>query len=297
MNKRFQLKRELPWVLFVLPALVIYCTVTVIPTLQTMGYSLTNFNGLSTNFKFLGLENYVRIFHNKDAVTAITNSLLYGFCVPALVTCLAIPLALILNSKIKSKNILRAVFFFPSVISTLFIGFIWKFILSPSTMGLINGMRAADGKEPLLLLADPKMAMVLLIFVTVWASTGWHACIYIANLQTISSDYYEAATIDGATSWQKFRNITFPMLAPAMTSSLLLLLTSSLKAFDMPFALTNGGPGRATTMITQMIIDEGVTANQVGYASAMSFLFLVIISIVSMLQTAYLNKRERQLYE
>lgn len=82
-----------------------------------------------------------------------------------------------------------------------------------------------------------------------------------------------------------------------MTSSLLLLLTSSLKAFDMPFALTNGGPGRATTMITQMIIDEGVTANQVGYASAMSFLFLVIISIVSMLQTAYLNKRERQLYE
>ena len=164
-------------------------------------------------------------------------------------------------------------------------------------MGLINGMRAADGKEPLLLLANPKMAMLLLIFVTVWASTGWHACIYIANLQTISSDYYEAATIDGATSWQKFRNITFPMLAPAMTSSLLLLLTSSLKAFDMPFALTNGGPGRATTMITQMIIDEGVTANQVGYASAMSFLFLVIISIVSMLQTAYLNKRERQLYE
>lgn len=297
MKKTFLLKKEIGWFLFIVPALLIYCTVTVLPTIQTFGYSFTDFNGLSSDFKLVGLDNYIKIFQNTDAMTSITNSLIYGFMVPIIVTCLAIPLALVLNSKIKSKNILRAVFFFPSVISTLFIGFIWKFILSPSEMGLINGIRLSGGKDPLLLLADPVMAMVLLIFVTVWSSTGWHACIYIANLQTISSDYYEAATIDGATPWQKFRQITFPMLAPAMTSSLLLLLTSSLKAFDLPFALTNGGPGHATTMITQTIIDEGVTANQVGYASAMSFIFLVIISIVTLIQTSYLNRREKKLYE
>lgn len=297
MKKKFQLKSEFSWFLFIVPALVIYCIVTVVPTLETFGYSFTNFTGLSADFDFVGLKNYIKMFHNEDAIQSIVNSLIYGFSVPVLVTVLAIPLALALNSKIKSKNILRAIFFFPSVISTLFIGYIWKFILSSSSMGLINGVRVAQGKETLALLSDPKMAMILMILVNVWASVGWHACIYIANLQTISGDYYEAAYLDGATAFQKFRYITFPMLAPAMTSSVLLLLTGSLKAYDLPFALTGGGPGHATTMITQTIIDEGVTSNQVGYASAMSFMFLIIICILTMIQTTYMNRRERKLYE
>lgn len=297
MKKKFQLKSEFSWFLFIVPALVIYCIVTVVPTLETFGYSFTNFTGLSADFDFVGLKNYIKMFHNEDVIQSIVNSLIYGFSVPVLVTVLAIPLALALNSKIKSKNILRAIFFFPSVISTLFIGYIWKFILSSSSMGLINGVRVAQGKETLALLSDPKMAMILMILVNVWASVGWHACIYIANLQTISGDYYEAAYLDGATAFQKFRYITFPMLAPAMTSSVLLLLTGSLKAYDLPFALTGGGPGHATTMITQTIIDEGVTSNQVGYASAMSFMFLIIICILTMIQTTYMNRRERKLYE
>lgn len=296
-TKKFQFKREFSWFLFIVPAVVIYCIVTVIPTLETIGYSFTNFNGLSADFDFVGLHNYLKIFKNDNAIQSILNSVIYGFTVPVLVTVLAIPLALALNSNIKSKNVLRVVFFFPSVISTLFIGYIWKFILSSSTMGLINGIRAAHGKEALALLSDTKLAMFLMILVAVWASVGWHACIYIANLQTISGDYYEAAYLDGATPFQRFRYITFPMLAPAMTSSVLLLLTGSLKAYDLPFALTGGGPGNATTMITQTIIDEGVTSNQVGYASSMSFLFLIIICVISMLQTTYMNRRERKLYE
>lgn len=296
-TKKFQFKQEFSWFLFIVPALVIYMIVTVIPTLETIGYSFTNFNGLSTDFDFVGLHNYLKIFKNDNAIQSILNSVIYGITVPVLVTVSAIPLALALNSKIKSKNILRAVFFFPSVISTLFIGYIWKFILSSSSMGLINGVRVSLGKDTLALLSDTKMAMFLMILVAVWASVGWHACIYIANLQTISGDYYEAAYLDGATAFQKFRYITFPMLAPAMTSSVLLLLTGSLKAYDLPFALTGGGPGNATTMITQTIIDEGVTSNQVGYASSMSFLFLIIICAVSMIQTTYMNRRERKLYE
>lgn len=296
-TKKFKFRREFSWFLFVVPAVIIYCIVTVIPTLETIGYSFTNFNGLSTDFDFVGLRNYLKVFKNTDAVQSILNSVIYGVVVPVLVTVLAIPLALALNSNIKCKNILRAVFFFPSVISTLFIGYIWKFILSSSSMGLINGLRVAQGKETLALLSDTKMAMFLMILVTVWGSVGWHACIYIANLQTISGDYYEAAYLDGATPFQRFRYITFPMLAPAMTSSVLLLFTGSLKAYDLPFALTGGGPGHATTMITQTIIDEGVTSNQVGYASAMSFMFLIIICVISMAQTTYMNHRERKLYE
>ena len=269
----------------------------IIPTISTFALSFTDYNGLSTDFSFLGLSNYISVFQNESALSSIFNSLIYGITVPVLVTLLAIPLALVLNSRIKSKNILRAIFFFPSVISTLFLGYIWKFILSSSSTGLINSIRVNAGSEPLLLLADPKYAMLFLILITVWSSTGWHACIYIANLQTISHDYYEAATLDGASGWQKFRYITLPMLAPSMTSSVLLLLTGSLKAYDLPYALTGGGPGSSTTMITQTIIEEGVTANRVGYASAMSFLFLIVIAVITVSLTRYMNMREKRLYE
>lgn len=295
--KKNTFKRELSWTLFIIPALTVYCIVVVIPTLSTLGFSFTDYNGFSPEISFIGFKNYLQVFENKAAMTSIKNSLVYGISVPVLVTLISIPLALVLNSNLKSKNILRTVFFFPSVISTLFLGYIWKFILSSSSTGLINSMRLSAGKEALLLLADPKMAMPFLILITVWSSVGWHSCIYIANLQTISSDYYEAATLDGASAWQKFRSITLPMLAPSMTSSVLLLLTGSLKAYDLPYALTGGGPGTSTTMITQTIIEEGVTANRIGYASAMSFLFLVIIAVITVSLTKYMNKRERQLYE
>lgn len=297
MNRKRVFKREISWILFFLPALAVYSIVVIIPTISTFALSFTDYNGLSTDFSFLGLSNYISVFQNESALSSIFNSLIYGITVPVLVTLLAIPLALVLNSRIKSKNILRAVFFFPSVISTLFLGYIWKFILSSSSTGLINSIRVNAGSEPLLLLADPKYAMLFLILITVWSSAGWHACIYIANLQTISHDYYEAATLDGASGWQKFRYITLPMLAPSMTSSVLLLLTGSLKAYDLPYALTGGGPGSSTTMITQTIIEEGVTANRVGYASAMSFLFLIVIAVITVSLTRYMNMREKRLYE
>lgn len=290
-------KREIPWVLFLVPALLVYSIVVVIPTVSTLVYSFTNYNGFSSGFHFVGLNNYFQVFQNKNAVNSITNSLIYGITVPILVTVLAIPLALVLNSNLKSKNLLRAVFFFPSVISTLFLGYIWKFILSSSSTGLINSLRIKSGKDILLLLSDQKMAMPLLILITVWSCVGWHACIYIANLQTISPDYYEAATLDGASKWQQFKSITFPMLTPAMSSSILLLLTGNLKAYDLPYALTSGGPGTATTMVTQTIIEEGVTSNRVGYASAMSFLFLIVIAVLTISVNAYIAKRERQLYD
>lgn len=297
MSIKKDFKREIPWVLFLVPALLVYCIVVVIPTVSTLVYSFTNYNGFSSDFHFVGLYNYLQVFQNKDAVNSITNSLVYGITVPILVTVLAIPLALVLNSNLKSKNILRAVFFFPSVISTLFLGYIWKFILSSSSTGLINSLRIKNGKDILLLLSDQKMAMPLLILITVWSCVGWHACIYIANLQTISPDYYEAATLDGASKWQQFKTITFPMLTPAMSSSILLLLTGNLKAYDLPYALTSGGPGTATTMITQTIIEEGVTSNRVGYASAMSFLFLIVIAVLTISVNTYIAKRERRLYD
>lgn len=289
------IKKEYPYLLFVLPAFLIYTTITIIPIVTTFFYSFTNFDGLSKNFKFIGLQNYIKIFSTNNVITSFKNSIIYGLATPIIVTVLAIPLALILNSTMKTRNFQRAVFFFPSVISALFLGYIWNFILSPSSLGLVNSVLISLGFHKQLLLSDPNMAMVFLILVTIWCVTGWHACIYLANIQMIDKTYYEAAEIDGANGFQKFIYITFPMLAPAMTVSVMLLLTSNLKAFDLPFALTGGGPGYATTMITQTIILEGINSNRVGFASAMSMLFFIIISIISIFQVRTMGKREERL--
>lgn len=284
----------MPYALFLAPAIIIYTIITFIPVVWTFFYSFTNFNGLS-EYEFVGLNNYIQAFTTKNVVQSFRNTLLYAVAVPVSVTVLAIPLAVILSGKMKSRNLQRAIFFFPSVISSLFIGYIWNFILSASKYGLVNSILTGLGMEKLLLLSDPDSAMLLLILVTVWCNLGWHASIYIANIQTISPEFYEAAEVDGASAFDKFRYITFPMLAPAMTTSVMLLLTGSLKAFDMPFALTNGGPGYATTMITQTIITEGIGANRVGFASAMAFIFLFTIAVVSTIQTKFMTKREDNL--
>ena len=289
------LKKEYKYLLFILPAFLIYTIITVVPVFYTFFYSLTDFNGLSKDINFVGLENYIKVFTTSNIRISFLNSIIFGIATPVLVTAIAIPLAIVLNGKMKTKNIQRAIFFFPSVISALFLGYIWNFILSPSSMGLVNSVLTSLGKDKLLLLSDPKMAMLLTILVNVWCQVGWHACIYLANMQMIDKTYYEAASLDGATKMQQFWKITFPMLAPAMTSSVMLLLTSSLKAFDLPFALTSGGPGYATTMITQTIITEGVSANRVGFASAMSMLFLILIGIFTVIQNTVMRKREEAL--
>ena len=288
-------REEAPYLLFILPAFLIYTILTIIPLLQAVGYSFTNFDGLTPKVDFVGLSNYLRVFTTKTATQSFTNSIAYGISVPIIITLLALPLALLLDSQMKTRNIQRAIFFFPSVISALFLGYIWNFILSPSGQGLVNSLLLTTGQQKLLLLADPRMAMVLLVVVTVWATTGWHACIYLANLQLIDRSFYEAADIDGASGWAQFRYITFPNLAPAMTISVMFLLIGSMKAFDLPFALTDGGPGYATTMITQTIITDGVGSHQIGFASAMAVLFLILIGVVTLFQIRVMGAREEQL--
>lgn len=290
-----KLQAEAPYLLFAAPAFIIYTILTIIPLGFTLYYSFTNFNGLARNYEFVGLNNYLRSLQTSTIVTSFTNSIVYGVTVPIIITLLAIPLALVLNSQMRTRNIQRAVFFFPSIVSALFLGFIWNFILSPSSQGLVNSLLLSLGFEKRLLLANPIMAMVLLILVSVWAGTGWHACIYLANLQMIDRTYYEAAEMDGASGFDTFRYITFPMLAPAMTISVMFLLLGGLKAFDLPFALTNGGPGYATTMITQTIIAEGVNSSQVGLASAMSVLFLLLIALATLFQVGVMRRREDRL--
>ena len=288
-----KLKRELPYIGFVLPAFIAYTVLTVIPLVQTLWLSFTNWDGYSlSNLKFVGLENFKLVFTDRAMKAALTNTIKYSIVFPIITTVFAIPLSLALNSRMKTRNLQRAVFFFPSVPSAIILGYLWAYILAPTSNGLLNKFLGLFGIKPIMWLAMPKWAMFSVLMVNLWSVVGWHACIYLAQLQSIPADYYEAATVDGANAWQKFRYITFPLLAPAMTTSVMLLMLNSMKLYDLPFALTGGGPGTATTMVSHNIIKSAFVEKSYGKATAMSAIFFVFIAIISVIQLSVMKKRE-----
>ncbi|MFB9276876.1 carbohydrate ABC transporter permease [Cohnella cellulosilytica] len=281
--------------LFIAPAFLVYTLIRIIPLSMSFLYSFTNWDGFSPTYSFVGFRNYAALTSNHAIIQTIKNTLVFAVANVALITLLAIPIAIALNSRLKTRNLLRAVFFFPSVPSVLIIGYVWLFILNPSSSGIMNQLLLQLGLAKVSWLSDYDMAMVSLIMVSVWRLTGWHCCIYIANLQSIPKDYYEAAMIDGANGWQRFRAITFPMLAPSMTISMLLITIDSLKVFELPFALTKGGPGSATTLMTQLIIEKGINDHLVGQSSAFSIVFILFIFVVAVFQLKMMRRREERL--
>ena len=290
---KVKLRKELPYLLFILPAFIVYTILTVIPLVQTLGLSFSNWDGYSmSHLSFTGLKNFRLVFADRSMKTALLNTCFYSIVFPLVTTVFAIPLSLVLNSGMKTKNLQRAVFFFPSVPSAIILGYLWAYILSPTGNGLLNKLLGLFGIHPVMWLAVPKWAMFSVLLVNLWSVVGWHACIYLAQLQSIPTEYYEAANVDGATAWQKFRYITFPMLASAMTVSVMLLLLNSMKLYDLPFALTSGGPGTSTTLVSQIIIKTGFVEKSYGKATAMSAIFFVFIVVISVIQLKLMKKRE-----
>jgi len=291
-----KLLRSFQFQVFLLPILIFYTTFTIYPLVKSFFFSLTNFNGYSKEYDFVGIANYLKIFKDAAIVSGISYTLLFAISTTILTTLMAIVLALVLDRNFYTKNIHRAVFFFPSIPSGLILAYVWGFILSPIGSGVFNNiLHQLFGASPLPWLSDPTLAKLSTIFVAVWAGAGWHAVLYLAFLQGIPKDYYEAASIDGATRLQQIRHITLPLLAPAMTISVMLLLTSGLKVFEIPFALTKGGPGFETHTITQVIVLRGISEVQFGLASAMSIVFFLIVLALTYFQVTVMQRREEKM--
>ena len=289
-------KLQLQYQIFLIPILIVYTILMVYPLGKAFYYSLTDFGGYDKNINFIGFENYIKLFSDTAILSSLGFTIFYALLSTILITLLAIPLAIILDSKFIGRNFTRAAFFFPAIPSALLLGFVWGFILSPISSGVLNSvLETLFNMEPVQWLSDPTLAKISTIIVAVWNQTGWHAIIYLAFLQAIPKDYYEAAEIDGASMIQRFRKITVPLLAPAMTISVMLLLTNGLKVYEMPYALTGGGPGYATYTLTQVIIQRGVTESNFSLASALSIVFFVIVLILTLFQVTVMQKREENI--
>lgn len=283
------------FIYFIIGAFLLYTTILIIPIILSFAYSFTNWDGYSKKVNMVGFRNYIRIFQSEAMRSALKNSFVFCFFNTIIITALAIPLSLLFNMKFKISNFIRSSFFFASVPSVLIIGYIFQLFFGPTSNGVINNLLGLVGIEPIRWLSKGNLPMFSIIVANIWRLTGWHACIYLARLQGISEEFYEAAKIDGASKWNIFRYITFPMLAPAMTTSIMFIIIDGLKIYALPYSLTGGGPGYRTTFMTQLIIETGIGQKMVGRSSAMAVIFFIVIVVVALIQLYFSRKREDSL--
>ena len=281
--------------LFLVPIAAVFLVLFIVPLGQTAWYSLTDFNGYSRVMHFVGLRNYLRAFTDSSMLASLGFTFFYAITTTIIITLLAIPLAVVLNQRFFGRNFVRAVFFFPAIPSVAVLGLVWSFILSPLGSGAINSLLHLIGAGPVPWLADTTLSRLSTVLVSAWSQTGWHAILYLAYLQSIPSDFYEAATIDGASARQRFFHLTLPLLTPAITVSQMLLMTGGLKVFDLPYTLTKGGPGYATTTISQIIIRRGLGEAKFGEASALAVVFMLMVLVVIVAQLTISRRLEQRL--
>jgi multiple sugar transport system permease protein/raffinose/stachyose/melibiose transport system permease protein len=282
--------------LFLVPVAAVFIVLFVIPLGQTFYWSLTDFTGYSTDVTFIGLKNYRTILSDPSMLAGLSFTLAFAVGTTVLITAGAIPLAVALDKRFVGRNFTRSMFFFPAIPSMAVLGLVWGYILSPLGSGVLNSvLESLFGVGPVPWLSDSTLAQVSVIVVGVWGGVGWHAMLYLAYLQSIPAEYYEVATIDGASARQQFVHLTLPLLTPAIVVSQFLLMTGGLKVFDLPFTLTNGGPGFATNTITQSIITSGVGQGRYGLASALAVLFTIAVAALSIAQLLVSRRIERSI--
>lgn len=296
-RKRRNLIENLQSGQFLLPVLLIFVVVTVIPFFISIVYSFTDYSGYDfATSQWVGLSNYKTVFTDPTILEGLGFTLLYAIATTVMTTLIALPLALALNRKFIGHNIARSVFFFLSVPSMALLGLVWQYIVSSLESGALNTfLMKVFHVGPVPFLSDPNWAKACIIFIAVWASMGWHATLYLAYLQAIPADLYEQAQVDGANGWQQFVHITLPQMTPAISISVFMLLTSSLKVYDLPFTLTGGGPGYATYTVTQSIITTGIGSSRYGLGSALGVVFFICCIVLVALQQVITNLIERKL--
>jgi raffinose/stachyose/melibiose transport system permease protein len=276
--------------IFIIPALAIYVTFSIVPFISTFYYSFTDYSDIKpVNLRFRGFENYVRVFNTPLMLSAIKNSIIYAVIMTSMQTICGLPLAVTLNKNFKSRNVLRAVFFAPAVFSALIIGYLWGFILSSSDYGLINNILHTMGFETVNFFTS-KNALYSVLLSQIWQWTGWGMVIFLANLQSIPEDLYEASGIDGAKSVRQFFNITLPLMAPSVKIVVITGLVGGMKVFDIIYSMTAGGPGDATQTVMMVMMRRGISDGFYAVGAAFGVIFFIVVMIISVLVTKLMGK-------
>ena len=277
--------RNRTFLLILIPVLILFVAFNTFPLLTGVFYSFTDSKGYGA-FNMVGLQNYIDLFGD----ARVGNSYLFTFKVAVVSTLItnviSLVLALGLNSKIKFKSAFRALYFVPQILGALVVGYVFSYFFTyiiPALTGTSS------------ILASTEWAWIAIVVVCCWQSIAQTTIIYITGLQSVPEDVYEAGNLDGATGWNLFRYITFPLIMPSVTTNMVLVMKNMLMVFDQIVAMTSGGPAQSTESISYLIYNNGLSGGQFGFQCANAVIFFILIAVISVAQTKFLNSREEQL--
>lgn len=269
--------------LFIIPAVVLLAAFLLYPALQTVRYAFTDYNIMRPDrIKFCGLNNFIELFQDKDFWIAVKNTLHFTVLVVPFQTVLALALALLISSRRKGVSIFRAAYFSPQVTSMVVVAILWTVLYNSNpSSGLLNALLVKLGMEPCGFLNDPKTAMNSIIFMSAWQGAGYQMMIFLAGLQGIPRDQYEAASIDGAGKLKSFLYVTLPGLKNVISYVVMITVIQAMKLFTQPYVMTKGGPQNATRTLVYYVYEQGFQKRNFGYACAVAAVFFVIVISLS----------------
>jgi raffinose/stachyose/melibiose transport system permease protein len=288
-SRRGESRLPRAYYVMVLPALVLFFVFHTVPVLQGAFYSVTDFPGYG-EWDFVGLSNYAALFTDGRIRDSYLFTFQFAIVTTVLVNAIALALAVGLNGRIKFKNTLRGVYFIPNILAILVIGYVFQYLFTNSLPAIASSL--GIDRLSTSILGDPELAWIGIVVLAVWQAVAFNIIIYIAGLQTVPHELYEAASIDGASSWRQFLSITFPMIAAFFTLNMVLSLKTFLQVFDHIIAMTNGGPGTATESVSVVIYKGGFQGGEYGYQMANAVVFMAIIIVFAVVQMRVLMRRE-----
>lgn len=270
----------------VLPAVILTLMFTIWPTAQALYLSFTNATSLGLNNKFVALDNYIYMFHDKSFIQALTNTAKLMAVVPVITIFCSLVLAFVLNQcKLKEMALYRTLFYFPNIVSLTVVGIIWSFVFHPN-VGIVNKILGAVGLESLQRswLGDSKTALWCIAFTLLWQAAGYYMVMHIAAMDGISPEIYESATLDGASAWRKLVSITMPLMKDIIGITFVLALSGTINlSFVLSQVMTGGGPNGASSVLLQYMYTQGFVNGNFGYAMAITVFTLAISVALSML--------------
>jgi ABC-type sugar transport system permease subunit len=275
------------------PPLLLYLLFAVLPIGVAAWFSLTDWDGISRTIGFVGLDNYARMAGDPEVHRAFFVTAFLAVAATLIVNAIAIPLAVLLSQNDVVTRVYRSAIFFPLVLSPIVVGILWQSVLN--TNGLLNGLLTSVGLPRAVFLGQPTASLASIAFVTIWQSLGFTTILYLAALRTIPDDLYEAARIDGAGSVATFRSVTLPLLAPALTVNVVLLVIFFMRLYEYVLVMTQGGPVRSTQTVAFLLVAQAFERSRYGYGSAIAIVMLAVVGVVALVLVASLRRRERAL--
>ena len=274
-----------------LPAAVLMLSFLIVPMILTFILAFTNTRLVSPQpGEFIGLENFANLFSNETFWASLRNTIIFTVVIVPVQSAIALAIAVLVNTKTRGTTFFRTVYFLPVVTSIVVVSMLWMFMYQKD--GLINQTLARVGIQGPDWLADPQWALFAIIILSIWQAMGFHMIIWLSGLQTIPGELYEAASLDGATRWQQFVNVTWPGLRPTAVFILITITIAAFGLFSQVNIMTQGGPLNSTTTLVYMAVRTGFEQQQTGYAAAISLVFFVLVLIVTLIQTYLTRDKE-----